>query len=202
MRFFTGVMLAATALQTAAHPPAYPRPGTTKLLENDKVIVWNVAWLKQQYPVHTHPYDLVGIAYTDGDRVIPRADGTREVVPTKAWSFQTQVAGFTHYEEGASDPPMKAVFIELKAAQPRGGEVTAGNGLAQIVGAPAFENKRAVAWRLGPESSGKTHGHGRDAVEVIFDGATPKSVEFVAQGTTHPVPAIAPAGRAYVFEIK
>jgi hypothetical protein len=54
------VMLAAVLVAQAAELPSpFPRPGTTKLLENDVVAVWNVSWLKQKYPpagtVHAGP---------------------------------------------------------------------------------------------------------------------------------------------------
>jgi len=49
--------------QAAELPAPFPRPGTTKILENDAVAVWNVSWLQQKYPLHTHRYDLVGISY-------------------------------------------------------------------------------------------------------------------------------------------
>ena len=34
--------------QAATLPPAYPRPGTAKLFDNDRVVVWDISWLKQQ----------------------------------------------------------------------------------------------------------------------------------------------------------
>ena len=69
------LLVALVAGQAAALPPPFPRPGTTWLLENDVVAVWNVSWLKQQYPLHTHRYDLVGISYAEGDRIITQGDG-------------------------------------------------------------------------------------------------------------------------------
>ena len=112
------LMLLAQA--APALPPPYPRAGTTKLLENDQVIVWDVAWLEQQYPLHTHRYDLVGMSYVDGDRIILQEDGTRRRISTSAWTFQTQRAGVTHYEEGVGEPPMRSIQIELKSPGPRG----------------------------------------------------------------------------------
>ena len=71
------LVTALFVMQAAELPPPFPRPGTTKLLENDAVAVWDVSWLKQKYPLHTHRYDLVGISYTDGDRIITAsADST------------------------------------------------------------------------------------------------------------------------------
>ena len=42
------LFVAALTGQAAQLPPPFPRPGTTQLLENDAVAVWNVSWLKQQ----------------------------------------------------------------------------------------------------------------------------------------------------------
>ena len=64
---------------------ASDRPGTTKLLENNRVLVWDISWLKQQYPLHRHPYDLTGVYYTDGDRMIVSQTGERRPVHTAAW---------------------------------------------------------------------------------------------------------------------
>src|SRR5687767_15584169 len=105
-------VLVATAMlvfQATELPPPFPRPGTTALLENDAVAVWNVSWLKQQYPLHTHRYDLVGVSYFEGDRIITQGNGPGRLVNTKAWVFQTNRANVTHVEEGASDPPMREI---------------------------------------------------------------------------------------------
>jgi hypothetical protein len=197
------VLLAIIVGQAPELPPPFPRPGTTALLDNDVVAVWNVSWLKQKYPLHTHRYDLVGVSYAEGDRIITQGNKPGRLVNTKAWVFQTNRANVTHVEEGASDPPMRAVLIELKNAAPR--EVAAGaaaDGLRQVAGAPAFENNRAVAWAIAPGSSAPAHRHVGDAVELIFDGSTTPKVTFVAAGTFHEGPAAAHGGRAFIFEIK
>jgi hypothetical protein len=197
------VLLALVAGQAPELPPPFPRPGTTKLLENDVVAVWNVSWLKQQYPLHTHRYDLVGVSYVEGDRIITQGDNPGRLVNTKAWVFQTNRANVTHVEEGASDPPMRAVLIELKNAAPREAVAEApADCLRQVAGAPAFENNRAVAWAIAPGSSAPSHRHVGDAVELIFDGSTAPNATFVAAGTVHAGPAAGESGRAFIFEIK
>ena len=47
MRCLT-LVLASLLVQTvpASLPPAYPRTGAVKILDNDRVQVWNIAWLK------------------------------------------------------------------------------------------------------------------------------------------------------------
>jgi hypothetical protein len=202
MKVLNAITVTAMLVTQAAElPPPFPRPGTTKILENDAVAVWNVSWLKQKFPLHTHRYDLVGISYAEGDRIITQGDAPGRLVTTKAWVFQTNRAGVTHVEEGASDPPMRAVLIEIKAPAPRQGSEQPADGVRQVAGAPAWENNRAAAWLVTGGSSLPTHRHAGDAVELIFEGASPKAT-FVPAGTVHAGPAPGPDARAYVFEIK
>lgn len=177
------IVFLAGVLQPNPAPVPYPRPGTTKLFENERVLVWDVAWLRQQYPLHTHLYDAIGISYFGGDRVIAQQDGTRRLQYTPAWTTMQQRAGVTHVEEGASDPPFRGVVIEIKDPKARG------TGTVVTLGPPPmFENDRAVVWGYGPGLSptDSPHDHLRDAVEVSFKGQHP-SVRFVAAGATHSI---------------
>ena len=199
------VVTAIFAAQAAELPPPYPRPGTTKLLDNDAVAVWDVAWLKMKYPLHTHRYDLVGISYAEGDRIITQGDAPGRLVATKAWVFQQNRAGVTHVEEGASDPPMRAVQIEVKSLKPRERQEDPADGLRHVLGAPTWDvNNRAAAWLVNGGSSVPTHRHVGDAVEMVFDASTPPvpKVTFVPAGTVHTGPTAGDGARAYIFEIK
>lgn len=200
-------VIAVTALlatQATELPPPYPRPGTTQLLDNAVVAVWDVSWLKQKYPLHTHRYDLVGMSYAEGDRIITQGDGPGRLVNTKAWVFQQNRANNTHVEEGASDPPMRAVQIELKNPAPRGGAGEGPDGLRQVVGPPTVEHPRVAVWLVAGGTSAPEHRHTGDAVEMIFDASTPPkpTVTFVPAGTVHTGPTPPEGGRAYIFEIK
>src|SRR2546425_670488 len=63
------VVILTALIQIAPLPPAYPRVGATKILDNPRVQVWNIAWLKgQPSPLHRHVYDLVGVYYEPRDR--------------------------------------------------------------------------------------------------------------------------------------
>jgi hypothetical protein len=196
------LVLALVAGQAPQYPPPFPRPGTTALFENEVVAAWNVSWLKQQYPLHTHRYDLVGVSFAEGDRIITQGSGPGRLVNTKAWVFQTNRANVTHVEEGASDPPMRAVLIEVKPPAPRGPAAEPADGLRQVAGAPAWENNRAAAWVVMPGSPVPTHRHVGDAVELIFDGSTTPKAAYVAAGTVHAGPVPGDGGRAYIFELK
>ncbi len=199
------LLLALLAGQTPQYPPPYPRPGTALVFENDIIVVWDVAWLTQKYPLHTHRYDLIGVSYVEGDRIITQGDAPGRLTNTKPWVFQSNVAGNTHVEEGASDPPMRAILMEVKTAAPRTDVAEATDGLRQVVGAPSWENRRTFAWAIPPGTAAPTHRHVRDAVELVFTGATPATtpkVNFVPAGTVHAGPAPEAGGRVFIFEIK
>ena len=199
--------LLATALlfllQAPTLPPAYPRPGATKMLENDRVVVWNIAWLKQQYPLHRHIYDLAGVYYAPGDRMIISLEGTKRPVKTAAGDIAFQRSGVTHIEEGTSDAPLRAVFFEFKEAAPAGRMDTAATPAAFPVAGEKqlLDNERVTVWeRAAGPAPASSHRHTRDAVVVWIDGPTPHAA-FTAQGTVHSDEGVGQA-RAWVFELK
>lgn len=193
----------AVLAQAASLPPAYPRPGTTKLLENPRVIVWDITWLKQQYPLHRHPYDLTGVYYTDGDRTIVSEAGERRPVHTAAWDTAFQLKGVTHIEEGASDTPLKAVFVEMKEPAATGAVDAAASPAAFPAGRgkQLRDNERSILWEFVPPPSAAPHRHQRDAVIIAFTGTSPK-VSFVNRGTVHNDDGVSGADRLYVVELK
>jgi hypothetical protein len=184
-------------------PPPFPRPGASLLLENDAVRVWDIAWLKQSYPLHRHPYDMTGVYYQSGDRIIISPEGERRSTHTEAWGVTFQRTGLTHSEEGASDVPLRAVFIEMKrspgadASSPPRGYLPVGS-----VG-QALDNDRVTVWEYGANTgtTANAHRHARDAVVVSFDSSGHPGVAYFERGTTHDADAPG-AARYFVFEIK
>jgi hypothetical protein len=201
MRWLLTVLLAIA--QQAPYPPAYPRNGATKLLENDRIIVWNIIWLKQQYPIHQHPYDLAGVYYMPGDRMIVSVDGSKRPVSTKAGDIAFQRKGVTHIEEGTSDAPLHAVFFEMKEPAPSGMRDTAPSPAAFPAGAAKqlLDNERVTAWEYTPPISSAPHRHQYDALVVGIEGETPH-VAYVKRGTVHAQESVGRADRVWVFEVK
>lgn len=200
MRFLVFV-LALLGLQQVP-PPPFPRPGASLLLENADVRVWDIAWLKQAYPLHRHPYDMTGVYYQSGDRVIISPEGERRSTHTEAWGVTFQRTGLTHSEEGASDVPLRAVFIEMKrgpgpdAGSPPRGYLPIGSISERL------DNDRVTVWEYGAAaSSPNPHSHATDAVVVSFDGRARPRVAFFEAGTSHEADAPG-AARYFVFEIK
>ena len=204
MRFIAATLVLFIQAQTL--PPPYPRDGTTKLFENDRVIVWNVTWLQQAYPVHRHVYDYTGVYYTNGDRIIVSERGARSRTTSTAWDTFFYRRGVTHSEEGASDDPLRGVFVEFKEPDALGIVDTSGAAAPAFPGAPGRqirESERVIIWEYvpAPGSSQSPHHHVRDAVVVAFTNLKPRVI-FVPRGTVHNDEQTAGANRAYVFELK
>jgi hypothetical protein len=52
----------------SGYPRAFPRPGVTKILENERVVVWDCTWaLGAATPVHFHDKDAVVVFLEHGD---------------------------------------------------------------------------------------------------------------------------------------
>ena len=73
------LLLLALAVMSAqeSYPHAFPREGVKKLIDNDRVSVWEVTWLNGvRQPIHRHRYDMVGVYLRYGPITVTRPDGT------------------------------------------------------------------------------------------------------------------------------
>lgn len=191
--------------QTQTYPPPYPRAGVTRMLENVRVIVWDVSWLRQAYPTHRHIYDFAGVYYTNGDRIIVSPEGVRSPTSSIAWDTFFLRRGLTHSEEGASEQPLRGVFVEFKEPQPLGviDARTSPPAFPGTSGRQLRESDRVTIWELAPapDPSAAPHLHARDAVIVAFTELKPH-VAFVERGTVHNDEQIGGADRVFAFEVK
>jgi len=123
---FSGILSAALLLAAAtapaqSYPPPFPRPNATKILETGEFVVWRVVWPKgERTELHRHPHDQVDTYYAPGGRVITELDGTKREVTTAVGNLSNTKKGTTHIEEGTTDAPLRAVFIELLHDGPSG----------------------------------------------------------------------------------
>ena len=191
--------------QAQSYPLPFERAGTTKLLANDRVDVWDITWLKQAYPTHRHIYDFAGVYYTNGDRIIVSEQGVRSPTSSVAWDTFFLRRGLTHSEEGASEQPLRGVFVEFKEPQPLGAADarTSPPAFPGISGRQLRDSDRVTIWELAPAPgpSGPPHLHARDAVIVTFTELKPR-VRFVERGTVHNDEQTAGADRVFAFEVK
>lgn len=186
-------------------PPAYPRDGASKLLENQDVIVWEISWLKQEYPVHQHRFPHTGVYYSAGDRIITSAEGEARDIHTDAWNISFQPAGVTHTEAGVSDEPLRAVFVQIK--RPVGEKAGLESDLPSFPHNGPLDrraNERIRVWEYNeqfPGSADELHRHDHDAVVVWFDAGIRPNVHFIARDTVHSKEIPSAAVRVFVFEI-
>jgi hypothetical protein len=188
-------------------PPAYPRTGATKMLDNQRVQVWNIAWLKgEPSPLHRHIYDLVGVYYEPGDRMIISPEGARRPVSTSEGDIAFQRTGVTHIEEGTSESPLRAVFIEMKEGEPSGRTAAPDDTAPTIGGIGAkrlLDNDRVTVWKYsyGLGMDGPRHRHDRDTIVVWIQHGAPHAV-FVPAGTIHSEEQTGVMSEANIFELK
>ena len=189
------LLLAAVASLAAQHelPPPFPRTNATKLLETDRINVWDIVWPKgQPTALHRHIYDQVGTYYVAGGRMITTPDGQSRSNMTEVGSLSTTRKGTTHIEEGNTSPPLQAVFIELKKDTPSGlPPVSVGvrrpfprEGAKQLL-----DDARVTAWDL-TWTSGAQGMKYRAPLETV--------IVWLGDGTLRVTPAGGPATTAAV----
>ena len=201
MRLLAALLLTLVA-QAQALPPAYPRTGAVKLFDNDKVQVWNIAWLKgNPSPMHRHIYDLVGVYYEPGDRLIIAVDGSTRPVSTKAGDVVFQKKGVTHIEEGTSDAPLRSVFVEMKS-DALYGMSAAGGPAFSAKARPVLDNERVIVWDISdPATRPASHRHLHDSVVAWIDGSGAHA-RFIPHDTVHDDEGVGAATRVTMFELK
>jgi hypothetical protein len=208
----------------SALPPPFPRTNATKLLETDRIAVWDIVWPKgQPTPMHRHVYDQVGTYYARGSRQITTPDGGVRAVITEVGSLSTTKKGTTHIEEGTSDPPLRAVFIELKQ------ETASGLPDADVGGPAPFprddakqilDDERVTAWDytwlsgskglrylparetvivwLGPGKLRVRHKAGAATVSDVDAG----TMHHLTRGSNETLEIVSGSPRAIVFQLK
>jgi len=103
-----------TVPNTTGLPPAFPREGSKKVLETDKVRVWNYKWLPgKPTPMHFHNTEVVVVYLHDGDVASTTPDGKKTVNHRKAGDIVFNVANRSHSEELVKGE-QAGIMLELK----------------------------------------------------------------------------------------
>lgn len=73
-------LVVAPLANTSGYPLAFPRPHVDKLLENDKVVVWDYVWRPgQPTPMHFHDKDAMVVYEANGALQSTTPDGKVQV---------------------------------------------------------------------------------------------------------------------------
>lgn len=84
---------------TTGYPLAFPRPGAKKLLENERLIVWEYTWTPGvPSPMHFHDKDIIVVMLEDGDLKSTTPDGHEDIYPYKPGTVRFNPRGRIHTE--------------------------------------------------------------------------------------------------------
>jgi hypothetical protein len=99
---------------TSGYPLAFPRPGAKKLLENERVIVWDFSWTPgAATPMHFHDKDVVVLFLEDGDLKSTTPDGKDVVTVYTSGEIRFNARNRTH-QETLVRGKQRAIITELK----------------------------------------------------------------------------------------
>jgi hypothetical protein len=99
---------------TSGYPLAFPRPGSKKIFENDRVIVWDYTWtLGVATPMHFHDKDVVIVYLEDGDTQSTTPDGKATVNTYGFATVKFNLRDRTHTETLIRGK-QRAIITELK----------------------------------------------------------------------------------------
>jgi hypothetical protein len=98
----------------SGYPLALPRPGARRVLDNDRVAVWDYAWTpRQRTPMHFHDKDVVVMFLQDGDLQSTTPSGVATVNSYKPGAIRFNARDRVHTEELVRGS-QRAIIVELK----------------------------------------------------------------------------------------
>jgi hypothetical protein len=99
---------------TTGYPLGFPRPGSKKLFENARVIVWDYTWQPDvPTPMHFHDKDVVVWFLEDGDLKSTTPDGQSTVNQYTSGTVRFNARNRTHTETLVKGR-QRAIITELK----------------------------------------------------------------------------------------
>src|ERR1700677_3239252 len=104
----------APIANTSGYPLAFPRPGSKKVFENDRVIVWDYTWTPGvATPMHFHDKDVVVTYLKDGSLKSTALSGEVVVNDYSAGTVKYNARDRTHTETLAKGN-QRAIIVEFK----------------------------------------------------------------------------------------
>ena len=96
------------------YPLAFPRPNVKKVLENDRVMIWDYTWTPGvPTPMHFHDKDVVVVYLADGELRSTEPDGKSVVNPHYFGFTKLNSRDRAHTEELIKGTG-RAIIVELK----------------------------------------------------------------------------------------
>jgi hypothetical protein len=104
----------ATLPNQTSYQLAFPRPGSKKVLENNRVIIWDYTWTPGvATPMHFHDKDVVVTYFENGTLKSTTPDGQVVMNPYKIADVRFNSGNRTHTET-LVEGKQHAIIVELK----------------------------------------------------------------------------------------
>ena len=101
-------------INNTGYPAAFPRPGSKKVLDNDRVVVWDYTWtLGVPIPTHYHDKDVVLVYMDNGSIKSTTPNGESVVNDDKFGMVRFNKRDRVHFEELVKGE-QSAIILELK----------------------------------------------------------------------------------------
>jgi hypothetical protein len=182
MRTIAAVAVAMLALQLPSYPAPFPREGSTKVLDNGRVVVWRQEWVPNRpTPMHEHAMDLVGVVLADGQVKVSFPDGAERVSPPyRPGDVIFQPRGMIHIEDSVGLRGLSmAIEIKNEAVPVREANRSAAEAFPREGARLVVDNARVAIWDYQwlPGRPVGLHIHNRDTVMVPVEAGDVR-VEF------------------------
>ena len=98
----------------SGYPLAFPRAGSVKVFENDRVVIWNYTWVPNvPTPMHFHDKDALVVFRYDGSLKSTTPDGKSVVNDYKSGTIRFNRGDRAHFEE-LVEGQQSAIIMEFK----------------------------------------------------------------------------------------
>ena len=99
---------------TSGYPNAFPRPGSKKRLDNDRVVVWDYTFTSgEASPMHFHDKDVVVVYVENGSLKSTTPDGRSQINPNAFGLTKFNPRNRTHTEQLVTGKS-RLIAVELK----------------------------------------------------------------------------------------
>jgi quercetin dioxygenase-like cupin family protein len=157
-----------------------PHDATKPVIDNERVTVWDVTWVKgKPGPMQKHQNDFLTVYLTGGAIKTTLPDGTSSVANHKTGEAIFEKKGSTHREEGVGENPAHTVVIDLKdhPVAPLANKSGYPNAFPREGSKKVLENDRVIVWDYTwlPGRPTPMHFHNTDVVVMYTEDGTLKS---------------------------
>jgi hypothetical protein len=176
--FALGILLISPFSELAQKTtPPFPRDGSTKVQDNDRVFTWDSALQKgKSTGMNKLDLDQVSVSLTEGAIKISRPDGTWDIEQERLGSVRYNPKGTTLQEECVSDTPCRVMVFQLKDYIPDPWPTREGipPQFPRINTVKLFETDRFTVWDQvwKPGEPIVRHAHYHRTVTVFLQGGT------------------------------